>query len=482
MLFISDSSLWSIILLLINIFFSLTIIFLERRNPTATLAWLLVLAVLPYIGFVFYLLLAQNISRQKIFRLNIREYKIQEAAIQEQLDDIATVKQDHPMVVKYLPLIKLNLMGPKARFTDNNMIQIYTDGQAKFASLKDDLKNAQTSINILYYIIKDDALSREIYEILMDKARSGVTVRLLYDALGGRFLSAETIAELKGAGIKVQTFFPSWFKIISFKTNYRNHRKLVIVDESIGYIGGFNIGDEYVSTTKKYGYWRDTHLRIVGDAVIDMYMRFILDWRTTSDETLIIKHSLFEKKPISGNKGVQIIASGPDNPLESIKETYLKMINLATQSIYIQTPYFIPDDSIMEALKIAVLSGIDVNIMIPNKPDHAFVYWATYSYVGELIDLGAKIYTYELGFLHAKTLVVDSEVASVGTANFDIRSFRLNFESNALVFDPETALQLEEAFKNDLNYCQQITPVIYHSRPLRVRIKESISRLLSPIL
>lgn len=281
----------------------------------------------------------------------------------------------------------------------------------------------------------------------------------------------------------MEVFFPSKLRPINLRLNYRNHRKLVIIDGIIGYVGGFNVGDEYLGLNPKFGYWRDTHIRLQGTAVHAIQTRFILDWNQASHHhTLTYIPNHFPDYGPKGNVGMQIVTSGPDSEWEQIKNGYIKMISNAKRSILIQTPYFIPDASLLDALRIACLSGIDVNIMIPNKPDHAFVYWATLSYIGELLKAGATVYIYDNGFIHAKTIVVDDEIASVGTANIDVRSFRLNFEVNAFIYDITIAKKLVSTFKEDLLVSRKYTYEEYLQRPLWIRIKESVSRLLSPIL
>src|SRR5699024_4293722 len=247
------------------------------------------------------------------------------------------------------------------------------------------------------------------------------------------------------------------------------------------YIGGFNIGDEYLGESEKFGYWRDTHLRVTGDAVKTMQTRFILDWNQASRNHIGYDERYF----IGGDKGdagMQIVSSGPDQEWEQIKYGYIKMILNAKEYVYLQTPYFIPDESLMAALRIAALSGVKIKLMIPNKPAHIFVYWATLSYIGKLLIEGAEVYLYQNGLLHATPIVGDGNISSVGTTNIDVRSFRLNFEVNASVYDVPIAKKLEEAFERDVLLSTQMTKHLYEQRSLGIKFKESISRLLSPIL
>lgn len=308
-------------------------------------------------------------------------------------------------------------------------------------------------------------------------------VRVLYDELGSRQLTKGFFKAFREAGGEAEAFFPSKLRFINLRLNYRNHRKLAIIDGNIGYVGGFNVGDEYLGLNSRFGYWRDTHLRIQGEAVYAMQVRFILDWNQASHHNDITYESnLFPKINSPGNVGIQIVTSGPDSRYEHIKNGYIKMISSAKKSIHIQTPYFIPDASLLDALRIAALSGVEVHLMIPDKPDHPFVYWATLSYIGEMLGTGANVYLYNNGFIHAKTIIIDEKISSVGTANIDVRSFKLNFEVNAFLYDEHISKQLTHIFHQDLRVSSQLTVKQYLERSRWIKFKESISRLLSPIL
>lgn len=473
------------LIFIVNIAISITVIFLERRNPTVTLAWILVLFMVPIAGIVLYFLFAQNIARKKIFKLSDYEADVFNMTLEEQMNEVqnGTFDMKSEVAVKWKDMIYLNQSYAKSFYTEDNEIEIVTDGKIMFDKLIEEIRNAKESINIQYYIIKNDRTGKKLINLLAQKAAEGVEVRLLIDAMGGRHLFKRHLKEFRKAGGAYAFFFPPRFKVINFKINYRNHRKLAIIDGKKGFLGGFNIADEYLGKVERFGYWRDTHLIIQGSSVQDMNARFLLDWRFASGEHVIISQAYYYQKYKSeGDTGIQIVASGPDNTKEAVKQAYLKMITNAKESIYIQTPYFVPDISIFELLKSAALSGIDVRIMIPRMPDHMFVYWATYSYVGMLLDSGAKIYIYDNGFLHAKTMVVDGEVSSIGSANFDIRSFRLNFECNAFIYDEKFSENAKNVFLNDILMSHELTPALYHGRPLWIRFKESISRLLSGLL
>ena len=338
-------------------------------------------------------------------------------------------------------MVLLNLEAADAVYTADNEIEIYTDGKEKFAALCEEIRKAEKFIHIQYYIIRNDELWQPIEKLLAEKVKEGVEVRLLYDSMGCRGMKKKDWKRIRREGIQVGEFFPAFLGRLQLRMNYRNHRKIVVIDGKTAFVGGFNIGREYIGLDPKFGYWRDTHLRIRGSAVLSLNIRFILDWNYTTKENLFMSDLYFpqpeKKKP--GEEAVQIISSGPDSKWQNIRNVYLKMISKARKSIYIQTPYFIPDESVMDAICIAAMSGVDVRVMIPCKPDHPFVYWATYSYIGDLLEAGAKCYTYDNGFLHAKGMVVDGLVSCYGTANMDIRSFKLNFEVNAVIYSSRVA-------------------------------------------
>ncbi|MER1958050.1 MAG: cardiolipin synthase [Solibacillus sp.] len=473
------------IIIFINIIFAITVIFLERKKPSSTWAWLLVLYFLPFVGFLLYLLLGRQLRKKHLFRWDGKKDIGIDRLITYQIEAIKNNQLDYrnEHVQDYRHLIYMNLTTNNAVLTQDNAVHIFDDGRDKFEALIKDILAAKNHIHIQYYIFKLDNLGRRIYNTLLKKAKQGVKVRILYDEMGSRDVRKRHFKELIELGGEVEVFFPSILPLINPRLNFRNHRKIVVIDGRIGYIGGFNVGDEYLGLSDRFGYWRDTHLRIEGSSVHPLQTRFILDWNQASAKNDIrYAERYFPIIPQKGTSALQIISSGPDTEWEVIKNNYLRLITNAKRYIYIQSPYFIPDESFFDAIRVASLSGIDVRIMIPNKPDHMFVYWATYSYVGQLVVAGAKIYHYEKGFIHAKMIVVDDEVASVGTANIDVRSFSLNFEVNAVLYDPALAHRLAEIFEHDILDSSELTKELYLNRSNAVKFKESISRLLSPIL
>lgn len=471
-------------LLLLNILFAILLIFFERRNPTSTLLWLMVLTFLPGLGFILYLFIGQDLSKKKMFDLKDSEDDCFRDIVlnQEEQMENQKYKYKNPNYPMYEGLIKMHLISSESFFTQDNKVKIYFEGVDKFSALIESINNAKSYIYFQYYIFKSDRLGKKVIDTLCKKAKEGIEVKVLVDGMGGRKLKKKDINRLKDSGAQVGIFFPPFVPYISLRINYRNHRKICIIDGYEAFIGGFNIGDEYLGLSKKFGHWRDTHLKIIGSAVSSLQWRFFLDWRFATGEEVNRFESYVHKDEDLGNSGIQIVSSGPDSKWPSIKDGYLKMISNAKEKVFIETPYFIPDDSIFEALKLAALSGLDLRVMIPCKPDHPFVYWASMSYIGELLKAGVKCYTYEKGFLHSKVVLMDDFVSSVGTANLDIRSFKLNFEVNAFIYDEDINLKLTEKFIKDLKYCKEITLEEYNKLGKIVRIKESFSRLLSPIL
>lgn len=468
----------------INILLAITIVFFERRDPKTIWTWLLVLYFIPVLGFLLYLLIGQDMRKSKMFKNKELEDVVQSAVLkQEQKVKNKRIFNDDGKLFRYHDLVMYNLAAAKSVYTDDNDVEIYTDGKEYFAHLYEAISTAKEFIHIQSYIIKNDELWQALEKLLYKKVKEGVQVRILYDSMGCRKMGKQDWERIQRKGIQVGEFFPAFFKRLHLRINYRNHRKIIVIDGTSAYVGGFNIGREYLGLDKKFGYWRDTHLRISGSAAVSLHVRFILDWNYATKQNLFENENLVhEFVPGQGKEGVQIISSGPDTQNQEIRDNYQKLIGKARDHVYIQTPYLVPDEIIVNEIKMAAYSGIDVKIMIPCKPDHPLVYWATYSYVGELIDAGVKCYTYDNGFLHAKGVMSDGLVCSYGTANMDVRSFALNFEVNATIYSQKTTSKLEKIFEEDLEYCTEITPEVYAKRSLAIRIKEQFSRMFSFIL
>ena len=472
-------------LVVLNMIFAVIIVFFQRKDPKTVWSWLLLLYFIPILGFVFYLFLGADMHKRKMFKVKEIEDKLNEAIRQQERRLQNEEYQAQATDIKgYSDLVMYNLDTTGAVLTDTNDVDIFTDGNDKFEALIADIKQAKSFVHMQYYIIKDDVLFSRIKDALLAKAAEGVEVRLLYDGMGCRSVKKKVWKKLKECGIKTAEFFPIRLRRLHLRVNYRNHRKIVVIDNKVAYVGGFNIGKEYVGLDEKFGYWRDTHLRITGEGIAGLELRFLLDWNYAAGENLFAEPKYMSGFEPASRDGcdMQIIYSGPDTSSQPIRDNYVRLINKAKKTIYIQTPYFIPDESMHTALMIAIRSGVEVNLMIPCKPDHMFVYWATCSYMGELVMAGANCYIYNNGFLHTKTIMIDDKVFSCGTANMDIRSFALNFEVNAVVYDEVKTKEMISCFHEDEKHCTQVTRDMYASRSVFIRIKEQVSRLLSPLL
>jgi cardiolipin synthase len=458
------------------------IVFFERREPGNATVWILALILLPILGFVLYLLFGQHYFKEKKFALKARgDREILTGLVKDQKDSLDRAGIDGACEQEPLSqVMNLLLSNNQSLISEKNEVRSFVTGQGKFDALLRAIREAKSHIHMEYYIIRDDELGKEIIAALTEKARQGVEVRLLYDALGNK-IPAEGYKGLKDAGGKVAVFFRSLIPAVTLRINYHDHRKIAVIDGTLGFLGGFNIGTEYLGKGP-LGFWRDTAVEIRGRGASLLQLRFILDWNYATKEGLAVTGKYFPLLPGHGDSTIQVVSGGPDNEWNPIKEEYLKLISIAKKHIYLQTPYFVPDPAILSALRIAALSGIDVRIMIPNKPDHPLVYWATTSFAGELLDAGVRTYTYENGFIHAKTVTVDDLVSSIGTANWDIRSFRLNFETNAVIYDPKFAEQQRKHFEDDLELCTELTRERYAERSVIVRAKEGIARLFSSVL
>jgi cardiolipin synthase len=472
------------IIFFVNILLSLVIIFRERRQTAQTWAWLLVLLFIPVVGFVLYFFFGRGISKEKIFDLRTQAKVGLNVEMEEQKQALQRNLYPHPPTaqVEVKPLVYLLTIYGQSLYTTTNEMTLYKDGRKKFDALLKDIDEATDHIHMQYYIYRSDALGVEVRDALIRAAKRGVKVRVLLDAWGSTQVSLKFFDELRVHGGQVAFFFPLFVPYLNPRINYRNHRKIVVIDGKIGYTGGFNVGDEYLGEVAKFGYWRDNHLRILGPAVYSLQNRFLMDWNSQHAIEIKYEAALFPMIASTGTIAAQVVTSGPDTEHEEIKLTYLKMINLAKKEILIQTPYYIPDESIHNALKLALLSGVSVHLQIPNKPDHPLVYWATYSFAAELLAYGAVVETYEKGFMHAKTMIIDGGVVSIGSANIDVRSFRLDFEVNTIVYDAKVAEEARQAFFADSEDSEELTLEKYRNRSVMIKIKEGLARLVSPLL
>ena len=470
----------------LSVFISCSVVFiafvisLENRKPAQTIAWLAVLGSFPLVGFLFYLLFGRNYWQQRRFKKKAEFDEETFLKFQEQTKWNITRL---PIAEHQRPLLYLAYHIGKSPVSLASKTKVLTNGQETFSAIFDELKKAKHHIHLEYYIVRHDEVGQELKKVLMEKARQGVQIRFLYDAVGSWKLSKTYIQELRDAGVEMIPFSPVRLPFLNNKINFRNHRKIIVIDGTVGFVGGLNIGDEYLGKNKYFGFWRDTHLWIRGEAVRTLQLIFLQDWYYMTEEKLFTPEYLSpELVHYEGQGGVQLIAGGPDQKWEVIKHLYFAMITSAQRSIWIASPYFVPDEDILTALKVAALSGIDVRILAPKRPDKKLVFYASRSYFPELLEAGVKIYEYEKGFLHSKVMIVDGELASIGTANMDMRSFHLNFEINAFLYHTDSTNKLVADFMEDLNDANEIDYKVFQQRPLSIRVVESISRLLSPLL
>ncbi len=469
----------TVLIHIINLLTIVYMVFKEKPSANSIIAWTLILYIAPFIGFIVFLLVGRKMNKSNMFGIKNAEIKVLEKYDRQ-------VKERSQVPVENMDMIMALETIDYSPYRNDNEVCMYSDGKEFFDALLKSLNKAKKSINIEFYIFKNDDIGTKILDILEEKAKNGVEVRLLYDSVGSRLLNRNVLKKLRAVGGKTGEFFPSWLKLINLNMNFRDHRKIVVIDNKVAFVGGFNVGDEYLGKDKKFGYWRDTHIKFKGSAVKDLNLRFLADWRYATKEEVDLSHMLEISDENIGepNTGMQIVSSGPNlSDRYEIKLAYLKMIQRAKKYLYIQSPYLIIDKSISDSLKLASASGVDVRIMIPGKGDHPFVYWANLAYAGDLLEYGVKIYHYDRSaFLHAKTVVIDDEICSIGTANMDTRSFELNFEVNAFIYSETISKQQKSEFEKDILKSEELTLEKYQNRSRGVKIKESLSRLFSDVL
>lgn len=472
---------------LVSIFQVLTVltiglaIFMENRNPSSTMAWILVLVLLPVVGLPLYFLLGQNYFKRRKFNKKAEEDRKSFERIDHNGNMMLPRDLSH-FTPGQQRLLQLSQRIARTPFSMASRTRVLTNGEETFSTLLKELKKAKHHIHMEYYIYRADAIGREIQKTLIERAKAGVEVRFMYDAVGSLGLPKSFIKELREAGVKVGIYGEVRFLALSSRVNYRNHRKIVVIDGNTGFIGGLNVGDEYLSRSKTYGFWRDTHMLVKGEAVRSMQIIFLQDWQYVTGERIMDLEYLSPELEQGCSGAVQIIPSGPDNESKTMKSIFFAMITSAKKSVWMATPYFIPDEDILTALRVAAMSGIDVRILFPAKPDKRLPFLASHSYFPSLLEAGVKIYEYEKGFLHSKLLIADGEVATVGTTNMDMRSFHLNFEVNILLVQSDSISKIVKDFERDLLSTKKIKKKNYMQKKIIVRFMESAARLLSPLL
>ncbi|MCF6358812.1 MAG: cardiolipin synthase [Draconibacterium sp.] len=459
------------------------IIVLEKRSPHKTAAWILVLILLPIVGIIFYLFFGQEYRKRKLFsRKGIKSLSRFRVLSSKQLREI---EQSHlnlnNEVLKKENIIRLLLNNSNSLLTTGNKLQIISDGNKTFEAIFKAIQTAEHHIHLEYYIFSDDKIGNKLKNLLIAKSKIGVEIRIIIDDVGSWSLGENFISELRENGIEIYSFMEVRFPRLTSKMNYRNHRKIIVIDGKTGFTGGINIADRYLEGLKKIGAWRDTHLQINGDAVACLQLIFAADWYFIINENLA-GEKYFPKFTEQPGTPVQISASGPDSDWKNIEQAFFAAITNAREKIYITTPYLMPPKSIVTALEIAALSNVDVRIIIPEKSDAITPKWCSFSYVSKLLEAGIKIYFYQAGFIHSKIIIVDDVLSTIGTSNLDFRSLETNFEVNAFVYEKEFTQTLTNYFVADLKNSRKINLKDWEKRPWHFKVRESLAHIFAPML
>lgn len=463
-----------IILYCVTIVGLILVILTENRNPLKTIPWVIVLLLAPGIGLLFYFFFGQDNRKQRI--ISRRTYKRIMRRPQE-----GKLPQDMCIVPEaYQPLSTLLSNSSQSSLLYGSDITIYTNGTDKLLDLLKEISNATHHIHLQYYIFCDDETGYKVQKALIKKAREGVKVRVLYDDVGCWNVKNRFFKEMQDAGIEVYAFLKVVFPILTSKVNYRNHRKIVVIDGRIGFMGGMNIADRYDKGTS-WGTWRDTHFKIIGKGVHGLQSAFLIDWYVVSKKLLNDK-TYYPPAQIYSDNIMQIATSGPVGQWRTLLQAAIFVIANAKKYIFIQTPYFLPTEGLNQALQTAALGGVDVRLMLPKRSDTRTANMATHSFIDEMVKAGVKVYFYKPGFLHSKLVISDDTIACIGSANMDFRSFEHNFEINAFIYQREFTLQMKKVFMHDMQNCERLVPSKWLKRPWKQRIAESFMRLFSPLL
>ncbi|VBB48338.1 Phospholipase D/Transphosphatidylase [uncultured Paludibacter sp.] len=465
-----------IVLYAYTIFSAISVILLENRNPSKSLSWVLVLIFLPFLGLIFYLVLGQDYRKRKMISQK-SIHRIKERPVTSiNLDELNKRHMDVP----FLKLTKLLHKNNEAAGYAYNKINVYSDPEQIFGSMFDAIRNAKKHIHIEFFIIENDKISNQLRELLIEKAKQGVRVRVIYDYFGSYNLNRIYIHSMREAGIYIKPFLPFRLRWGRSKINFRNHRKLIIVDGEIGFTGGVNIADRYIYGDK-LGKWRDTVVRIEGAGVHGIQQLFLIDWYFVEKKIITDAKYFPEPKAFDENL-IQFVSSGPDTDWPAIMQGIASAIMTAKKYVYIHTPYFMPPELIEGSIQLAAMSGIEVILMIPNRSDAPLSDASSFSFLGSMLEAGVRVFRYMDGFLHSKAIVIDDFLSIIGSANMDERSFEQNFEANAFIYDKNTALQLKKLFLSDLTHCEELTLDDWNNRQRRQKLKESFARLFSPLM
>ncbi|MBQ7419279.1 MAG: cardiolipin synthase [Prevotella sp.] len=447
---------------------------MDNRQPAKTMAWALVIIFVPVIGLVFYLFFGVNHRKERL----VSQRSVDQLTKRFMLSFVE--QQNLRVPERHKQLVDLFVNQSFSLPFKDNQVDIMTDGYTFFPELLRDISKAKHHIHIDMYIFENDALGRLVADVLIDKAHQGVHIRLIYDDVGCWKVDHDFFEKMREEGIEVAAYLPVRFPSFTSKVNYRNHRKLVVIDGIIGYIGGVNIALRYVKGTKDQA-WRDTMLRMTGGAVYGLQRAFLIDWYFV-DRTLITDRVYYPPSLTANNCLVQVVTSAPTNLYPEIMQGYVRAILSARRYIYIETPYFLPNEPVLFALKTAAVAGVDVRILCPLRSDARFVEWASRSYLREASEAGVKVYLYQTGFLHSKMMVCDDSLTTCGSTNVDFRSFENNFEANAFIYDEGTALRLKNIFLKDQENAVPLADLPKRVSPTFIkRLWESFTRLLSPL-
>ena len=469
---------FALIVYYVFISFVIILIILDNKKPEKSFAFIFLILLVPVAGVIIYLLFGAQYQKRKLFTKKRYFDKVYLQKVHQASKE--AVKTNAVFDYKKLPVLFYNI--EQVSFTHHNEIRVLNNGEEKFPVLKKELLKAKESIHLDYYIIKDDAIGNEIFNILCSKARQGIQVKLIYDDVGSS-ISKNGLNRLKLSGVRVYPYMPVLFSRLAHKANYRNHRKITVIDNETGFLGGINIKDKYINPNQSGLFWRDTHLMIKGEAVIDLQYLFISDWFFVSGEKIDLKEVLFENRHKISNKiPTSILGSDYGKNNQTIMEAFFGMITCAREEILITTPYFIPDESIFNALKITAKSGVSIKLIIPEKTDIRTAFFASQTYLKDLLLSGVEVYFYTKGMMNSKTMIVDSKISTVGSTNMDQRSFSLNAEVNAFIYDAELAQKLKFHFEEDLKDCYKLQMKDLRNRPWYIKVLCSIARLIAPIL
>ncbi len=461
-------------------------ILLENKNPIKTQSYLLLLALLPVIGLIIYFFFGVNFRKRKMFS---RKALFDRAFISGFLDEYQELLNLNRQLAEDTLREKFKLpflffRNAQSVFTIRNRVKVLNNGEEKFPLLLEKLRNARHHIHFEYYIIIDDKIGTEVIDILCAKAREKVEVRVIYDNIGSSSLSRKAVNRMREAGVQVFVYNPVIFTRFANRVNYRDHRKIVVIDGHTSFIGGINVADYYINTPGSGArfYWRDSHCMIEGEASYYLQLLFLLNWYFVSGELLEPGPRYFPVIEMGPGVATCIVGSSPDSDSQNIMEAYFSLITSARQEVLIASPYLIPNEGILTALKTAAKSGVQVKILIPEKSDTPFVHSASLTYVEDLVENDVQIYLYQKGIIHSKLIVVDEEVATIGSANMDYRSFDNNAEANAFFFDEGIARDVKAYFMEDLNQARRVELSWWRQRPVFQKIMGSVARLVAPLL